>query len=75
MVRDVSTFGLPAKHVGDRYFQGNPRFHENDFANSPEKTEAEISRLTWLVIDGEATAEQRKRLADLVSEQHAHRQF
>ncbi len=35
--------------------------------------EAEITRLTWIVLDGTATQEQRRRLADLVSAQHRER--
>jgi len=35
--------------------------------------EAEISRLTWAVIDGKATVEERRRLAELVACQHEQR--
>lgn len=35
--------------------------------------EAEISRLTWAVIDGKATVEERRRLAELVNRQHEQR--
>jgi len=35
--------------------------------------EAEISRLTWAVIDGKASHEERSRLAELVSAQHEQR--
>jgi hypothetical protein len=38
-----------------------------------ESVEAEISRLTWAVIDGIATPADRDRLAELVNEQHAYR--
>ncbi len=37
------------------------------------RQEAEITRLTWIVLDGSATPEQRRRLADLVSAQHTER--
>jgi hypothetical protein len=40
---------------------------------SPESAESEISRLTWAVLDGRATSEQRLRLAALVSAQHERR--
>ena len=38
-----------------------------------ESVEAEISRLTWAVIDGIATPADRTRLSELVSEQHEYR--
>lgn len=38
-----------------------------------ESVEAEISRLTWAVIDGIATPADRERLSELVNEQHAFR--
>lgn len=41
---------------------------------SPTETiENEISRLSWAVIDGRATSEQRERLAKLVQSQHSRR--
>lgn len=36
--------------------------------------EAEISRLTWAVLDGKATSAERVRLAELVNAQHVRRQ-
>lgn len=42
--------------------------------NSAESIESEISNLTWAVLDGCATSEQRKRLAELVSQQHERRE-
>jgi hypothetical protein len=38
-----------------------------------ESVEAEISRLTWAVIDGIATPDDCDRLAELVSLQHEYR--
>lgn len=38
-----------------------------------ESVEAEISRLTWAVIDGIATPADRARLSELVNEQHEFR--
>lgn len=35
--------------------------------------EAEISRLTWAVLDGKATEAERRRLAELVNAQHEQR--
>lgn len=35
-----------------------------------KEREAEISRLTWAVLDGKATNAERMRLAELVSAQH-----
>ena len=37
------------------------------------RREEEISRLTWLVLDGNASVMQRQRLAELVSAQHENR--
>ena len=37
--------------------------------------EAEISRLTWAVIDGKATEAERRRLAELVNTQHSQREW
>jgi hypothetical protein len=42
-------------------------------STTPETIEAEISRLTWSVIDGRASQAERFRLADLVSAQHERR--
>ncbi len=41
--------------------------------SNSESVENEISRLSWAVVDGRATAEQRERLAELVSAQHSRR--
>lgn len=38
-----------------------------------ESVENEISRLTWAVLDGRATSEEKLRLAALVSSQHERR--
>ncbi|MEM9659796.1 MAG: hypothetical protein AAF961_15650 [Planctomycetota bacterium] len=38
-----------------------------------ESIEQEISRLTWTVLDGGASPEDRRRLALLVNEQHVRR--
>lgn len=37
------------------------------------QSEQEIARLTWLVLDGKASAVDRQRLAELVSAQHTRR--
>ena len=37
---------------------------------SPENVEQEITRLTWAVLDGAASLEDRARLAELVKSQH-----
>ncbi|MCC6492215.1 MAG: hypothetical protein IT424_04260 [Pirellulales bacterium] len=36
-----------------------------------ESTEQEINRLTWAVLDGQASLNDRQRLAELVNQQHA----
>lgn len=42
-------------------------------ASAPKAQEAEISRLTWAVIDGKASNSERLRLAQLVSAQYEQR--
>ena len=42
-------------------------------ASLGESVEQEIARLTWTVLDGEATYHERQRLAALVESQHARR--
>ena len=50
----------------------NPRSIPQIFQD-PDELEAEISRLTWAVLDGEANDLERRLLADLVSVQHEQR--
>lgn len=40
-----------------------------------ETKEKEISRLTWAVLDGRASKEDRERLSQLVNSQHQQRAF
>ena len=80
MIREVSNLSLPLSGV-----VGNPQARNNylttrEVVSSPlatvtsqESVEAEISRLTWAVIDGIATPDDRDRLAELVSLQHEYR--
>ena len=80
MIRQIENLSLPLSGV-----VGNPQARDNylisrDVLVSPlekitphESVEAEISRLTWAVIDGIATPEDRERLAELVSFQHEFR--
>ena len=42
--------------------------------NAKKNQEAEITRLTWAVLDGKASAAERIRLAELVNAQHEQRQ-
>ena len=42
-------------------------------AGEVSNREAEISRLTWVVLDGNASVADRQRLAELVSAQHESR--
>jgi hypothetical protein len=51
---------------------GAPQVPQDELAAS-ESMESEISRLTWAVLDGSASEQQRDRLADLVGEQHQRR--
>ncbi len=47
--------------------------YESVRADHEAKHEAEISRLTWAVLDGKATDVERRRLAELVNRQHEQR--
>lgn len=80
MIREASNLTLPLSGV-----VGNPQARANylntreviasplDKVTPLESVEAEISRLTWAVIDGIATPADRDRLAVLVNEQHSYR--
>lgn len=80
MIRQIANLELPLSGV-----VGNPQARDHylkgrEVAMSPlekimpqESVEAEISRLTWAVIDGIATSEDRDRLAELVMYQHGFR--
>jgi hypothetical protein len=80
VIREASNLTLPLSGV-----VGNPQARANylttreviasplDKVTPLESVEAEISRLTWAVIDGIATPADRDRLAELVNEQHAYR--
>lgn len=66
------TFGAPALEYPRGFHLGSLRMEQGDPV-SQESTESEISRLTWAVLDGRATSEERLRLATLVSAQHERR--
>jgi hypothetical protein len=80
MIRQIKNLSLPLSGV-----VGNPQARANylntrEVLLSPlekitpqESVETEISRLTWAVIDGIATPEDRERLAELVGIQHEFR--
>ena len=82
MIRQIENLSLPLSGV-----VGNPQARANylntrEVLASPlekitpqESVEAEISRLTWAVIDGIATPKDRERLAELVSIQHEFRRI
>jgi hypothetical protein len=80
VIRQIENLSLPLSGV-----VGNPQARDNYLGTrevllSPlekitphESVETEISRLTWAVIDGIATPEDRERLAVLVNLQHEFR--
>jgi hypothetical protein len=77
MIREAtslkSTFGASAPEpLAPDFHLGSARTRPAE-AMSHELAEDEISRLTWAVLDGRATSEQRLRLAALVSTQHERR--
>jgi hypothetical protein len=76
MIREASSFEPPQGTTGSESAQnlhaGAARLPQDGLAAS-ESRESEISRLTWAVLDGSASEEQRGRLADLVGAQHENR--
>lgn len=46
------------------------RMDDTIAGETPREQEAEITRLTWAVLDGKATIAERTRLAELVNAQH-----
>ncbi len=85
MIREVSNLSLPLSGVvgnpqaRNNYLNASPVIGRKVIAaplatiTPQESVEAEISRLTWAVIDGNATSADRDRLAELVSLQHEYR--
>ena len=76
MIREASSFeppiettGAESEHCLHRDQAQTPQNELTDF----ESRESEISRLTWAVLDGSASVEERGRLADLVGDQHKRR--
>lgn len=64
------------KNVGVVEYEDSPTLEEISSTQvSPQSIESEISDLTWAVIDGRATPEERKRLSELVSQQHQRREL
>ena len=51
----------------------SPRSDDTVAAAAKKNQDAEISQLTWQFSTEKATVEQRKRLAELVTEQHRER--
>jgi hypothetical protein len=85
VIREASNVTLPLSGVVGNpqaranYLATTPEYGREVIASPLDKItpvesiEAEISRLTWAVIDGIATPADRERLSELVSEQHAFR--
>jgi hypothetical protein len=85
VIREVSNLSLPLSGVvgnpqaRNNYLSTTPAYSREVIASPHDKitplesVEAEISRLTWAVIDGIATPADRERLSELVSEQHEFR--
>jgi hypothetical protein len=86
VIRQIENLSLPLSGVvgnpraRDNYLAGTSLVSGREVMLSPlekitpqESVEAEISRLTWAVIDGIATPQDRERLAELVSIQHEFR--
>lgn len=77
MIREATplepTFGTPSLEITRDFHLGSARMRQGEPVSQHESAESEISRLTWAVLDGRATAEQRLRLATLVRAQHERR--
>ena len=76
MIREATplepAFGPPALENPRDFHLGSVRTRQV-VPVAQESAESEISRLTWAVLDGRATSEERLRLASLVSAQHERR--
>jgi hypothetical protein len=80
VIRQIANLSLPLSGVVGNPQARNSYLNTREVLVSPlenitvqESVEAEISRLTWAVIDGIATTADRERLAELVSYQHEFR--
>ena len=76
MIREASSFDSPIESTGadsEHELHANLARPPEDVLEASESIETEISRLTWAVLDGSASDEQRGRLADLVGAQHERR--
>ena len=82
VIRQASNLSLPLSGVVANPQARDSYVSSRQVLTSPletitpvESVEAEISRLTWAVIDGIATPADRERLAELVSHQHKFRRL
>jgi hypothetical protein len=76
MIQDISNYahgGVSAANLrtSKSLRSGTNLFDSANARPNPESLEAEISRLTWLVVDGHASPEERNQLAELVGLQHS----
>lgn len=79
MLRDTNAFDLSATplpfrtaHVGQQVASA-PVAASTAPPSDARLIEQEITRLTWVVLDGGATLADRQRLAELVNAQHSQR--
>jgi len=76
MIREASSYEPPTVITGsDRVhsLHAGSALPQEDRLATVESVEGEISRLTWAVLDGRASVEERNRLAELVNAQHERR--
>lgn len=59
--------------LGDETVLSGPPVDDTVAGDAKPANEAEITRLTWAVLDGKATPAERLRLAELVNAQHEER--
>lgn len=73
MIREISTEIPDVSYSKGRLLYTTTNLTRDQRLHRFEVMEEEISRLTWAVVDGRASREQRRELAELIEEQHATR--
>ncbi len=69
MIREMSSVGSDVTFASGRVLYRTCSYSDGRLTPA-ESLEQEISRLTWAVVDGWATREERRELVELVELQH-----
>ena len=72
MIRELTRIDSDVTIFAGRVLYSTSGFSDEQLTPA-ESLEQEISRLTWAVVDGWASREEREELATLVEMQHAYR--